>query len=141
METASQEFPYPVILDEMVKSIAYKHGWRFRLEHVQRDEDSGGLTLVITIHTPDSYHPESKRSVVHYFPVIPATYGEPSWRRWLFEQILLVETHEAMEFYMIDGFRPFAPNHSPGHSPYSIVQMTTDEERRTSFRGELNDVR
>lgn len=43
-----------------------------------------------------------------------------------------------MEFFVIDGERPYAPNHGPGHDPYTIRETSTDEERRTSFRGTLN---
>jgi hypothetical protein len=35
--------------------------------------------------------------------------------------------------------RPYAPNHGFGWDPYLITEVTTDEDRRTSFRNELND--
>lgn len=31
--------------------------------------------------------------------------------------------------------RPFAPTHGPGDDPYTIKELATDEQRRTSFRG------
>ena len=36
--------------------------------------------------------------VVHYFPVPPAAYNEESWKRWLLDRLIEVETHEACEF-------------------------------------------
>lgn len=68
----------------------------------------------------------------------PASYNRQSWRRWLFEQVLLVERHEACEFFVVDGERPYAPRHGPGNDPYVVVEYAKDEDRRTSFRGEVN---
>jgi hypothetical protein len=75
--------------------------------------------------------------VRHLFPVPPAAYNRDSWQRWLFERLLEVERHEAMEFFQIDGTKPYAPNHGPGWDPYLITQLTTDIDRRTNFRGEV----
>lgn len=149
--------PYPEKLASLVELLRYKDGWVFGLSDVERDHDevhgdsAGGLTFEVTITTPDAYHPERKRSVLHYFPVPAATYDERSWRRWLLARIIDVETHEACEFFRLvypellndpPGpdmiVRPFAPNHGPGRDPYTIFDYATDEDRRTSFRGELN---
>ena len=89
--------------------------------------------------------------------VPPAAYNERSWLWWLFNQILLVEQHEAMEFFRfpvpprydasanahfaMPDHRPYGPLHGPGNDPYLIQVLSTDEERRTSFRGELNPTR
>jgi len=143
-----QEAPYPEILGHLVAGLKYKPGWRFHLAGLDRGQGSRGLTLVINITGPDSYNPERHISVNHYMPVPPAAYDGRSWRRWLFDQILLVERHEAMEFFAlatlsdIDGFtydpiRPYAPSHGPGNDPYLIREIGTDEDGRTSFRGEL----
>lgn len=131
--------PFPEALDAIVKATQYKAGWTLSLvDGYDRGQDCVGLTLVINIRCPNSYHPDAMPiNVNHLFPVPAASYNESSWRRWLFEQILLVERHEAMEFFQIDGERPFAPNHGPGHDPYTIREVTTDEDRRTSFRGEV----
>jgi hypothetical protein len=76
--------------------------------------------------------------VRHMFPVPPATYNRASWLRWLFECFSKVELHECMEFFTIDGEKPFAPNHGPGWDPYLVTQLATDLDRRTSFRGEVS---
>jgi len=136
--TMRQEAPYPNILQWLVNdAIEYKSGWRFSLVDLDRDQGSKGLTLVINITGPNSYHPEKTISVNHYFPVPPAAYDMRSWRRWLFDQILLVERHEACEFFTIDGDKPYAPSHGPGNDPYLIREIGTFIDRRTSFRGEL----
>lgn len=132
-----QTAPHPVALYRLVDTVAYKAGWSFTLEDVDRGQGSEGLTLTITITTADAYHPERKRSVLHYMIVPAAGFDERSWRRWIFEQILLVEQHEACEFFQVDGVRPYAPSHGPGNDPYMVREVGTDKDVRTSFRGEL----
>lgn len=133
----TQAAPFPAELAELVEALRYKQRWVFKLEELDRGQGSKGLTLVIRITTPDSYEPSELRSVLHYFPVPPAAYSQKSWCRWLFDQILQVEAHEAMEFFVIANVRPFAPNHGPGADPYSITELTTDTDRRTSYLGEV----
>lgn len=134
----TQVAPYPDVLDELVKAVEYKEGWWFSLEEEDRGQGSQGLTLKILIETPDSYHPDQKRRVMHYMIVPAASFDARSWRRWLFEQILLVETHEAMEFFRFGEERPYAPSHGPGNDPYMIREVGTDEDRKMSFRGDMN---
>lgn len=100
-----------------------------------------GLTLAITTLGYDTYHPEQGETyrVVHYFPVPPAAFDRRSWQRWLLEQFLAVERHEACEFFTIDGDKPYAPHHGPGNDPYIIFDHGTDEDVRTSFRGEVKE--
>lgn len=68
-------------------------------------------------------------------PVPPAAYDRRSWQRWLFDQVLLVEQHEACEFFQVDGRRPYAPNHGPGRNPYTIHELGTAADAETDFRG------
>jgi hypothetical protein len=133
----TQTAPYPDELAGLIDGLTYKERWQFSLEELDRGQGSAGLTLCILITTPDSYHPKEIRRVMHYFPVPPAAYDVRSWRRWLFEQVLLVETHEAMEFFTIDGEKPYAPSHGPGNDPYLVREIGTDVDRRTSYKGEL----
>ena len=133
-----QEAPNPDVLYDLVEQLDYK-GWAVYLSDLDRGQGSKGLTLVITREGPDTYHPEKIIRVNHYMPVPPAAFNEASWQRWLFEQFLLVERHEAAEFFIIAGNRPFAPNHGFGEDPYIIHDLTTDEKRRMSFRNVLDD--
>lgn len=134
-----QDAPFPSKLDDLVSKLTYRPGWEFELATIDRGQGSKGLTLDIITLGYDSHHPERGENyrVHHYMPVPPASYNRQSWQRWLFEQLLLVERHEACEFFRIDGKQPYAPNHGPGWDPYIVTQLTTDEDRRTSFRGEV----
>jgi hypothetical protein len=145
----TQTAPWPDVLAELVAVLKYKPGWHFALYDLDRGQGSKGLTLVITIHTPDSYAPERTIAVAHYMLVPPAAYDGRSWQRWLFEQILLVERHEACEFFQIvemdwykgqDGEqhrivnRPYAPSHGPGNDPYLIREVGTEPSPAVTVR-------
>jgi hypothetical protein len=52
--------------------------------------------------------------------VPPTSWERTAWIRWVFDQILLVERHEAMEFYSVAGEKPFFPAHGPGRNPYTV---------------------
>lgn len=134
-----QAAPYPHALERLVNALTYRPGWTFELVRgLDRGQDSAGLTLVITALTVNSYPPHERTRINHYMPVPPAAYDERSWRRWLLDQCLLVERHEACEFFTIDGDKPYAPSHGPGNDPYLIREVGTDVDRRTSFRGEVS---
>jgi len=138
-ETVRQIAPYPYPLADLIAQLTYKRNWTFALDDMDRGQGSRGLTLNVLIYTPDSYHPDQTRGVRHFFIVPAAAYDIRSWRRWLFDRILDIETHEAMEFFKLDGVRAYAPSHGPGNDPYLIREVGTDEDVRTSFRGELKD--
>lgn len=133
-------FPFPTALAELVETVVYKPAWRAHLREVTHDGACSGLLLLIMSNTQDSYHPEDELGVQHSFPVPAATYDKQSWRRWLFNRFLDVETHEACEFFQVDGERPYAPNHGPGRDPFLVFEYATDTDRRTSFRGDVKDV-
>jgi hypothetical protein len=135
----TQRAPYPQDLVDLVSMLKYRPGWRFNLSHQDRGQGSEGLTLDIIILAPDTYHPEQNIRVRHLMIVPSASYDRRSWRRWLFEQILLVERHEACEFFQIDGSRPYAPNHGPGNDPYIVFEEGTLQEKRTSYLGEQRE--
>lgn len=138
-----QHAPFPTTLASLVERVTYRPGWRVSLENVDRDKDSegrivgSGLTLVISTVGYNSYKPSDGETyrVFHYFIVPAATYDERAWMRWLFDQLVLVETHEAMEFFKIDRRRPFAPNHGPGRNPYSILERGSEADAATMFTG------
>jgi hypothetical protein len=136
-----QVAPYPAVLAQLVDDLDYQpagRAWKFHLADVSRGQGSDGLTLIINITGPDSYHPLKTISVNHYMPVPPAAYDERSWRHWLFDQISLVERHERMEHFRIRGKVVWPPAHGPGNDPYLMLEYGTEADRRTSFRGELN---
>ena len=134
-----QESPYPTTLASLVDELSYKHGWEFKLQHRDRGQGSVGFTLVITALVRDSYHPELDIRVNHYMIVPAASFDRRAWLRWLLDQVLLVESHEACEYFCIDGKRPFPPNHGPGRDPYQILETGTVADAETSFRGVRNE--
>jgi hypothetical protein len=133
----TQTAPYPDELADLVSTMSYRPGWQFVLEHLDRGQGSEGLTFKVLTKGYDTYNPERGETycVWHYFPVPPAAYDRRAWQRWLLDQLLDVEIHEACEFFQIGGERPFAPNHGPGRDPYTILELGTDLDARTSFRG------
>lgn len=130
--------PFPQDVMQLVEELNHKPNWGAYLQYVDRGQGSEGLTLSVYITEPDAYDHTKPRSVVHYFPVPPAAYDYRSWRRWLFDQLALVDDHERMEHFTIAGEKPYAPSHGPGNNPYLVREVGTEEDRRTSFRGELN---
>lgn len=135
-----QAAKWPTELEWLVKATKYKEGWEFRLkEFYDRGQQSEGTTLEILVTGPDTYKPDDEIRIRHLFIVPAASYNMRSWRRWLFDRILDVEKHEAMEFFQIDGARPYAPNHGPGHDPYIIFEEGTLQEKRTDFLGNERD--
>jgi hypothetical protein len=131
-----QEAPYPMALHELVKQIRYRPGRTVSLEDMDRDQGSAGLTLLITTCGYDSEHPERGETyrVHHLMPVPPASFNERNWRRWIFEQFLLVEQHEAAEFFMVGEDRPYQPWHHDGNDPYVIHELTTTEDLEARHR-------
>jgi hypothetical protein len=138
-------------------------------DHDREKAIGHGTTLVITSLTYNSYgkydadgnrvdyepsDPPDYR-VNHYKIVPAATFNRNAWKRWILDQCLEVEQHESCEFarwitqgefLQRDGTttfelvdRPFAPLHGPGENPYTIHEYSTDDQRRTSFRGVLGE--
>lgn len=152
--TMRQYAPFPKVLADLVADLKYRPGWHFELKDIERDHAgvhegaAGGLTFIGVTGTQwsngyegamDAYHPDRPRPVYFYFPVPAATYDERSWRRWLFDRLIDVETHEAMEYFQIGNERPYSPSHGPGNDPYMIREVGTNLDKRTAFTGKVND--
>lgn len=108
----------PPYLDDLVRSLTYKKGWRMYLETDISEDGSGGLTFFVISVTDDSMVKDKKISVRHGFLVPLASYNRDSWAAWLRDRMQDVETHECNEFFRIDGLREFAPHHGNGEDPY-----------------------
>lgn len=122
------------ILSGLVSKLQCKRGWTFALI----DED-GALRLAITVAGFDSYDPERRLTVRHFFPVPTTTYNERSWCRWLFEMCRRLENHELGEWFRVDGARPFAPLHSPGEDPYTVHEYRNEIDARTLQDGSVTE--
>lgn len=116
------------ILADLVARTTYKPGWTLELRELDREQGSQGLTLCISATVPDSLHPGQTVSFLHLMPVMPAAYDAETWTRWLLDQLLLVEQHEALEFFKVDGNAPFFPEHAPGRNPYTIAQVKSHDQ-------------
>jgi hypothetical protein len=140
-----QVAPDPAPLHWLVGRLEYRsrEGWQVWLEDMDRGQGSEGLTLVVQRCGPDAYHPGRTLRVNHYFIVPAAAYDARSWRRWLFDRLGDVDTHERMEFFILHDppgsehvTRPYAPSHGPGNDPYLVREIGTLEDAETTFRGE-----
>lgn len=120
----TQAAPFPHELRQLVDEVSYRDGWTFELlDDYDRGQFSRGLTLVITARVRDSLAPSVDIGVRHLFIVPAASYNRASWMRWLLDRLIDVETHEACEFFRIDGERVYAPHHSEGEDPYIVWQI------------------
>jgi hypothetical protein len=119
----SDTFP---ILAEIIERVQCKPGWTFLLVH-----EDGAKRLVITVPGYNSYRPEQRLTVSHFFPVPVATYNEKTWRRWIFEMCRRVENHELGEWFRVGEIRPFAPLHGPGEDPYTVHEFRAELDAQT----------
>ena len=121
-------------LEALIPDITYKDGWTFRLDYMHRPTEhyagSEGLTLRIHAVVPNSVKPGETTYVEHWMAVPPTSWERHAWIRWILDQILLVEQHEAMEFYRINGYAPYFPAHGPGKDPYEISLTDAEIDRR-----------
>jgi hypothetical protein len=119
------------MLEQVVANVAYKAGWRVWLADMPRATEhyagSEGLTLCIGAEVPDSTRPGMVTHVEHWMGVPPTSWGREAWVRWVFDQLVLVEQHEAMEFFAVDGEKPFFPSHGPGRNPYEVNWRTCED--------------
>lgn len=134
-----QTAPYPEILAELIAKAKYRPNWRLTLDDIDRGQGSKGLTFIVRTLGYDTYDIAAGEhyGVLHYFPVPPAAFNAESWKRWMLDCLIAVETHEACEFLVIDGTRPFAPHHGPGWDPYIVLHHGSDVDARTDFRGDV----
>ncbi|HEX6968104.1 MAG TPA: hypothetical protein VF174_04720 [Micromonosporaceae bacterium] len=99
----------------LVGRLTYKPGWTFKLG------GPGGRYLCVFATTPDSNDVSRQRTTQHMFEVPDDLTTDRAAARWIFERLLLVEQHEAGEFFAIAGRRPFYPHHQDEGSPYDLV--------------------
>lgn len=93
-------------VEQLLPELTYKEGWIFT---VQQNSFTGDEMLLITVPTVD---PKTKRGVLisHPKPIPPIDYPLDFWKRWLLEQIIEVERHEACEFFKLGDEYPFHPH-------------------------------
>lgn len=101
---------------DVARTLGYKPGWSFRL--------GGPLNRFLCIRsvTTDSADVSRTRPTGHMFQLPDRPMTAREFARWAFDCCLLCELHEAGEFFSVDGFRPFFPNHQDEGSPYELVE-------------------
>lgn len=142
----------PKELIEMIKTLKYKEGWSFAYDFWHlivriECEDSTGRYVQIKPQeefrydsfgndreiSPRFLMPDQPFYTVHTINIPSSVVfcdSIPLMRRWLLDQIVAIETHEACEFFKLpnecgDYYVPFFP-HSEDHGPYAIVDKTGD---------------
>lgn len=121
--------PYePRGLRDLIGSLTYKTGWSFFMQVFREDPDEPyrGWRFHVISCTEDSMQPGKVIRVNHAFPIPPTSWNRDTWQSWLFDRVRDVETHEAGEFFRIDGERVLAPHHSNGEDPYTVWRPHTD---------------
>lgn len=96
--------------------LSYKPGWSFKIA------GPGNQYLCIFSITPDSGQPERTRCTQHQFRLPDPPLNDREFARWVLDRLLQCEQHETCEFFRIDGFAPFYPNHQDEGSPYDLVE-------------------
>lgn len=100
-----------VVLDQ----VRYKN-WEFDIM-----AHGGGLKVVrIRVPTDHSLDPDQPVLIDHQLPIPPVSMAAEEWERWILDQILLVERHEACEWFQVGDRRPFYPEHGLNSEPYKI---------------------
>lgn len=126
------DYEPPEILRSLVARVTYKKGYKVSLCDPMLAGSGPPHVLTIRVKTEDSENRGREVEVCH-IRAVPMRHPQPDdpqfWRRWLMEQFIAVERHEAMEFFEIDGVAPFFPPHGgePG-DPYAVREREDYQE-------------
>lgn len=90
-----------------VARVAYRPGWTFVVE--ERGFEDPWLRIIAPV--PNAYDPAQAIDLGIDSPVPPMADAD-ALHRWLMWRLCRVETHEAREFYKVDGFVQFDPHRS-----------------------------
>lgn len=88
-------------LEELLRWFKYKPDWTFSIER--------GL-LAIRAIVVDADDPKRVIPVTSYIELPRFVRDEFPWDRWLLDQIIELERHEAMEFFQVAGVKVFDPH-------------------------------
>ncbi len=114
----------------IINNLTYKENWSFSIGSYA----SWQKILKIQLNVRDSNPPIRKGMttqvlVDHQFPIPPYFMTHEEAERWILDCTILVEQHEACEFFRIGERAPFYPNHDIGGHPYRITRRVNAEEK------------
>lgn len=95
-----------------LEGVTYKKGWEFEVY----DNPFDGIYIQIRTEVPNAYYVEggdSPKTVPLRINSPVPTVALESYRHlgdWLLWRIIRVETHEAMEFFKVDGYMLYDPH-------------------------------
>jgi hypothetical protein len=117
---------------DLIDSITYKTDWLFAIGLFREDDEPRAWAFYVISVTADSLNPHRRMRVRHEFLIPSATWNRTTWAAWLFDRVRDVETHEAAEFFRLDGYREFAPHHGNGEDPYRVWHVSDHATARKS---------
>lgn len=110
----------PPGLRNLIENLTYKPNWETFMGLFIEDSEVRCWAFYVVSDTENSMNPGRRIRVKHEFLIPPASWNRDTWAAWLFDRIRDVETHEAGEFFRINGVREFAPHHGNGEDPYRV---------------------
>jgi len=123
-----QTAPFPTALADAVENTTYKN-WAFTLDFYEREVGGEGLTLRIRFQAPDNCDPAGTLVfLIHDFEVPARVLDAESWHRYVFDCIMLVHRHEAMEDFRVGNRQVFFPEHRSTSDMYETKHVV---HRRT----------
>jgi len=91
-------------LYELLQHVTYKQGWSFLPE-----DQEGRLGVTIFREVPDSIPPHEAGTIVSHHEIDMAE-SDAGILRQVYDGILEAETHEALEWFRVDGEVVFDPH-------------------------------
>lgn len=114
---------YPKLLHDVIEAVKYKDGWSLSIIGFAGAARGLGVKVVTT----NSLNGEV--AIIGHQFAIPGNahlWSREMCEEWVLRRLIDVETHEACEFFEIEGQRPYYPEHGPGAtSLYRVMRRAT----------------
>jgi hypothetical protein len=95
------------IADE-VRRMSYKDGWAMSVFY---PDEFQGLYFAVDIDMPNSYKPD-ETVPLHIESPLPAMTDADALKTWVLCRLIVIETHEALEWFKVDG-KMYRDPHDP----------------------------
>lgn len=103
-------------MEELLKTFSYKEHFKFRIIHDFGYGDMGRLSCTMIVPDTEAFPGRRHPIPIIFEQSIPPIYSEEEFWRFLRDAIHVMETHEADEWFVVDGQKMFDP-HKPRRSP------------------------